>query len=192
MCSVFSAFAVEHALAELIWVRCFFQTPEPYRRITLQHAEGLRTIPARIGFLRATTAIPAELIEDMGRLFEYRNGIAHCRVSTFEGIVRGFDVMPENVAEGDVATYEDAQPVLMEKLDKHIELPGLGTEDLNMAEQNLRTAERAVEALRIEMDSEAWPTFGPADAPGSGPGSQGQRKLVPLSPLPRVEALRPA
>jgi len=34
VCIVFSAFAVEHALTELIWISCYLSTPEPHRVLT--------------------------------------------------------------------------------------------------------------------------------------------------------------
>jgi hypothetical protein len=155
--SMFSAFAVEHALAQLIWVRCFFQTPEPYRRIALQHASGLRTTPQKMAFIRVATRLPEDMLKDIEKLFQYRNGIAHSRVTTFEGKVLDFDKVLEAIPEGKAVDFEELADLVVEREARYLQLPGLSSEDVDIAEANLNLAERAVEALHEAMNSSDWP-----------------------------------
>ena len=85
ICSVFSAFAVEHAMSELIWVRCFLQSPLPYRHVTALQARSARTVPAKLALLRAVTDLDEELLGGLKDLFEYRNQIAHATIEGFAG-----------------------------------------------------------------------------------------------------------
>lgn len=175
VCSVFAAFAVEYALAELIWTRCFFQTPKPYRGFALQHASRLRTIPDKLEFIRATTNIPSDLLEDMRPLFDYRNRIAHARVKTFDGKVLDFDSLQDAIAQGRGSELARATDVALGgrlnalesladelgKETKFLQLAGLGSEDLDAAQEHLKIAEGAVEALRRELNSAEWPPCPP-------------------------------
>lgn len=175
ICSVFSAFAVEHVLTELIWVRCFFQTPEPHRRVALQHASGLRTISGKLGFIQAATKIPAHILADMKRLFEYRNQIAHCRVLPFEGSGLDFESVQEIVEQGRGPELDKAMELALRGMPEalrtladefgedasELQLGALGTGDIDAAAANLEIAERAVKALRREMESVEWPLVRP-------------------------------
>ena len=162
--SMFSAFAVEYALTELIWVRCFFQTPEPHRRISLLYASRMRTIPDKLEFVRKTTKIPNALVKKMQELFDYRNRIAHCHVKPFEGKVLDFDSVESLVRQGKGDELDAAinrflkgdEGVLRALTDgagkenKFLNLDGMGTRDLEAAEENLQTARRALKSLRKE------------------------------------------
>jgi len=162
ICSVFSAFAVEHAITELIWSRFFFQVPKPYQAIALDHARSLRNTDARLDFLRAATNLPDDLIHEMKRLIEYRNKIAHARPKPFEGKMKSVE-FPEDESEFGIRTVtgDELQKLIVEKDVKHLELDGVGTPDIDIAPQNLLIAEQALNVLRSEMDSSEWPVFGP-------------------------------
>jgi len=168
---VFSAFAVEHALAELIWVRCWLQTPAPYRSITRKQAANARTIPAKVELVGAITKIDADILGEMKRLFEYRNRIAHATAEPLDNETLGFDALKaiQKAGRGDDldeaierALRDDSRP--LEALAKDFGQPrislvlsGLGTDDVFGAEENFRIAERAVEALTLELNSPDWP-----------------------------------
>jgi hypothetical protein len=167
---------VEHVLTELIWLRFFFQTPEPYRQVALQHASRLRTVSDKLRFIQAATKIPSDMLADMKTLFEYRNRIAHCRVVPFEGKGLDFESLEEIVEQGrgpelDRAVelaFRDKPEALRTLADEfgddasHLNLPGLGTHEISAAAENLEIAERAVLALRREMESVEWPLVRPA------------------------------
>ena len=160
--SVFSAFAVEYALTELIWVSCFFRTPEPHRQISLLCASKLHKIPEKLEFVRKTTKIPSKLVDKMQKLFEYRNGIAHCRVKAFDGKVLDFDSVESLVCQGRAAELDMAIESALEgkegalkalakeagKQTRYLEFAPLGSEDLDAAHENFKTATEALAALR--------------------------------------------
>ncbi len=162
--SIFSAFAVEYALTELIWAKCFFQTPEPHRRISLLYVSKTRTIPEKLEFVRKTTKIPNALVRKMQELFDYRNRIAHCHVKAFEGKVLDFDSVESLLRQGrgdelDAAIErflkgdEGVLRTLTDEAGKESEslnFDGIGTRDLDAAEENFQTAKRALKALRQE------------------------------------------
>lgn len=162
--SIFSAFAVEYALTELIWAKCFFQTPEPHRRISLLYASKTRTIPEKLEFVRKTTKIPNALVRKMQELFDYRNRVAHCHVKAFEGKVLDFDSVESLVRQGKGDELDAAiewflkgdEGVLRALTDeagkesKSLNFEGIGTRDLDAADENFQTARRALKALRQE------------------------------------------
>ena len=165
VCSVFSAFAVEYALTELIWVKCFFRTPEPHRRIALLCASLTRTIPAKLQFIRKVTAIEDSLVKEVGKLFEYRNRIAHCHVEIFQGRVLDFDAIESLLEQGREAELDEAERLSDEEGSDHllkaladeagretssINLHGIPPEALDAAEENYGIAARAMKALRSE------------------------------------------
>ena len=162
--SIFSAFAVEYALTELIWAKCFFQTPEPHRRISLLCASRMRTIPERLEFVRRTTKVPNDLVSKIQELLNYRNRIAHCHIKVFEGKVLDFDSVESLVSrgrgdeldaaiEGSLRGDEGVLRALTDEAGKEgrsLKLDGMGTRDLEAAEDNFQTARAALEALRKE------------------------------------------
>ena len=172
--SVFSAFAVEHAITELIWVRCFFQTPNPQRRITVTHASKLRNLYERLQFIRDTTEISEEVLTEIKELFEYRNSIAHSRPTTHEGKVLSFEALEEinSVGRGDeldtaIAKMDTGNSDPLEKLADafgthtvSLDLRGIGTPDIEAAYKNFVIAERAVGELLRARDSAKWPIVG--------------------------------
>lgn len=162
--SIFSAFAVEYALTELIWAKCFFQTPEPHRRISLLYASKTRTIPEKLEFVRKTTQIPDALVRKMQKLFDYRNRIAHCHVKASEGRVLKVDSVESLVRQGKRDELDAAIERFLKgdegvlraltddvgKASKSLDFDGVGTRDLDAAEVNFQTARRALKALRQE------------------------------------------
>ncbi len=162
--SVFSAFAVEYALTELIWVKCFFQTPEPHRPISLLRASKMHTIPGKLEFIQKTTAVQDILVGQMRKLFDYRNRIAHGHVKPFESKVLDFDAVESLVREGKGAELDRAMEASGEgnqnllraladeagKESRTLHMNGIVTEDLDAAEENFLIATKAVKALRIE------------------------------------------
>jgi len=165
ICSVFSAFAVEYALTELIWVKCFFRTPEPHRRIALLCASKMRNVPQKLEFVRKTTGIDDSLLGEMKKLFDYRNQIAHCHVEIFEGKVLDFDAIKSLCEQGRGAKIDDALMELGDKDDdgplkalaneagrvtRSINLQGISTEALDAANENYEIAAKALRALRNE------------------------------------------
>jgi len=162
--SIFSAFAVEYALTELVWAKCFFQTPEPHRRISLLYASRMRTIPEKLEFVRKTTKVPNALISKIQELFDYRNRIAHCHIKAFEGKVLDFgsveslvsqgrgdelDAANEHFLRGDEGVLRALTDEAGKKI-KSLNFDGMGTRDLETAEENFQTARRALKALRKE------------------------------------------
>ncbi len=159
-----SAFAVEYALTELIWVKCFFRTREPQRRVALLCASKMRTIPAKLEFVQKATKIEDPLVKQMGKLFDYRNRIAHCHIEPFEGKVLDFDAVESLVREGRGAEPDSAmessgegnQSLLRALADEagiessSLSMNGLGGEALDAAEENFLIATKAVKALRME------------------------------------------
>jgi len=171
--SVFSAFAVEHAITELIWVRCFFQTPNPQRRITVTHASKLRNLYERLEFIKDTTEISEEVLTEIKELFEYRNSIAHCRPFTHEGKVLSFEAVEAINSAGRGEELDEANRLMLEDkpdysqfqelanefgTDKDsLRFRGIGTPDIEAAYKNFRFAERIVEELLRERESADWP-----------------------------------
>lgn len=162
--SIFSAFAVEYALTDLVWAKCFFQTPEPHRRISLLCASRMRSILDKLEFLRKTTKVPNALVTRMQELFDYRNRIAHCHIKAFEGKVLGSDSVVSLVSQGKGDELDEAvnqflrgdEGALRALTDeageesRSLNFDGMGTRDLEAAEENFRTARAALKALRKE------------------------------------------
>ena len=162
--SIFSAFTVEYALTELVWAKCFFQTPEPHRRISLLYASRMRTIPEKLEFVRKTTKVPNALISKIQELFDYRNRIAHCHIKAFEGKVLDFDSVESLVSQGRGDELDTAIEQFLRgddgvlraltdeggKESKSLNFDGMGTRDLEAAEENFQTARTALKALRKE------------------------------------------
>lgn len=157
VCSVFAAMAVEQTLQELIWTRCFFQSPEPQRRITLLAAAGSRTIQQRLDFIKAATRVPKRLLEEMKSLFEYRNRIVHSHIYPIEGDVVDDTMIFRIMRKRNLSSLNVDDERWPKKKGYSLVLPGLGTPDIDAAHENLGIAERAVKALRLEKKSRGWP-----------------------------------
>lgn len=172
VCSVFSAIAVEHALQTLIWVRCFLQTPEPYRNPALLQAGQLRTIPQKLEFLKLTTKIPDGKLNEVKGLFEYRNRIVHANIKSFEGNVLTYESVERLNKEGRGSDVDRAIELALDKNQleglkslaadhgektSYLCLPPIDTQDLEKARKNLCIAETAVAAIEHELASPDWP-----------------------------------
>ena len=169
--SMFSAFAVEYALTELVWVKCFFHTPDPHRRISLLYASRARTIREKLEFVRRTTEIPNELVSGIQNLFDYRNRMAHCHVKAFQGKVFDINSVESLVSQGRGDELDAAigqflrgeEGVLSALTDEagteseSLNFDSISTCDLEAAEENFRTARTAVEAFRKEARISGWP-----------------------------------
>ena len=170
ICSAFSAFAVEHAIAQLRWERCWLQTPEPFRQITRRQAAAARTIPAKLELLRSTTDLAEDLLRDIQKLFDYRNGIAHANPGPFEGDTLGFEALEAIETAGRADELDKAMESSFKGDDRllkniahefgefgiSLNLAGVGTDDIEKAPWNLDVAERAVQSLEEEL-RKPWP-----------------------------------
>lgn len=117
----------------------------------------------------------ADLLKDIAGLFQYRNRIAHCRIDAFQGKTLDFDAVQDLIesdrgpdldgaVKGLVKGKADSVERLAGKAGKDartLHFTGLSTEDLDAAEENLKTAERAIRAFRVETESDAWPVLRP-------------------------------
>lgn len=163
--TVFSALAVEYAITELIWIECFLRTPAPHRNKTLQLAEMLRNVPDKLKFLQNSGLLPSELVNEVSKLFKRRNRLVHLRnqevVSHSGGVISVEDVMYLN-QQGRGSELDSAiksvlagNPKAIRNLANEvgkpqtsITLPGLSTEIVSEAPENLSIAERALAELR--------------------------------------------
>ena len=172
VCSVFAAVAVEHALAELVWVRAFFQTPLKYRRVAIQRAAAAQSIPSKLEFVRATSALPEPILANIRELSKYRNGLVHAQITPVEGKALDFEAMEAIEEAGLGSAFDEASGRAMEDGDssaldefkesygnyyRSLNLGGLGTPDLDAALRNYEIAKEAVPALMAEFSSEDWP-----------------------------------
>ena len=172
ICSVFAAAAVEHALAELVWVRAFFQTPLKYRPLAIQRAKAARTIHSKLEFVQATSALPASVSANIRELSGYRNRLVHAQVTPVEGKALDFEAMEAIEDDGFGPEFDEASGRAMEDGDssalnefkesygnyyRSLNLGGHGTPDLDAALRNYEIAKEAVPALMAELNSKDWP-----------------------------------
>ena len=145
VCIVFSAFAVEYAITELIWTRIALQTPAKYRRMMIGPlVKNMRSINDRIEFLREATKMSDTLLSDIKRLFDYRNEIAHCRPEFYEGSVQ----VLRSDKNGKTVSVAENREILR--------FAGATFAYVYVAEWCYETAKRAVRALREEVNAPEW------------------------------------
>lgn len=123
---------------------------------------------ARLRFLRVATQVPDDLVQDLKRLFNYRNKIAHARIRPFEGTMLFFEPPEEEleIGQGRVYGADEVEKFTVAKDVRHLDLEGIGTPDVDIAPENFLIAETALKAFRSEMQSTEWPIFGPQRSRG--------------------------
>ena len=168
--TVFSAFAVEHAITELIWVECFLKTPAPHRQKTMQLAQKLLNIPDKLEFLQNSTQLSKELLNALRELFDRRNRLVHLRskdvfshdsgVIDFEGaqalLQQGRGRELDSAIESALQGKPDALQTLIDEVGgvrTSLTLPGISSDVIDEAEENFGIAKRALKALRKEWNT---------------------------------------
>jgi hypothetical protein len=128
-------------------------------------------MPAKLEVLTDVATLEPELRREIKELSEYRNRLAHGVTVPFAGDVLGFDALraieeADRGDELDVATEKSLrgdqsaiEELAREFGNPHIslQLSGLGTDDIEQAEVNLGIAEKAIQALKAEVNSPDWP-----------------------------------
>jgi len=161
--TAFAAFAVERAMTELIWIECFLITPPSERWKGVLLASKLRSIPDKLDFL-AHKGILQDHRKKIQILFERRNQLAHLRnsdVVTYSGGTLTFEDAQEINRQGrsselDAAIMEqlrgqdDAFQALANEFGSpstSLSMPGISSETVYEAEENLAIAEAAHKIL---------------------------------------------
>lgn len=152
VCMVFSAFAVEYAITEFIWVRIGLQETQENRHI-LRKYRDIR-MPARLRFVRRMSKLPKDLFRDMDRLFSLRNKLAHGRAILQEGEVDVVKIDRERKEAFTVREYRRwvAIPGLNSDFDDR-DYSRIGLNILAEAEWCYEVAKRAVQAMDRELQA---------------------------------------
>ena len=155
--SVFSAAAVEHAIATVVWVECFLAVPQEHRAKTQQLAKTIRRVSDQITFLRANTSVEHDTLLQMKTLFDRRNRLLHLvneDVLATDGWGFDWDSIQALNDAGRGAELDSASDEALDALAHEVGIPsfslsfaGIGTPMLDEARENLAIAERVVEAL---------------------------------------------
>lgn len=169
ICSVFSAMAVEHAISKFLWFKCCLSETGESRRKGAKHLKAkLYNMSNKLDFFRSNTNLSPSVIDRMDELFRYRNWLVHSQLQLHEG--KGFSIevlqtlnnggrkveLDEAMKKSLLSDDDEDLNKLAEEVGEpysEVSVRGLGTSEIEYAEENLRIAEAAIHGLQKEFAS---------------------------------------